>query len=306
MILSLLVGSLLVGRQIVDRAKIQRIIFEFDYYEKAFHQFYDTYRVVPGNLDYKTCIKHAEFQGEVCNPTKSVCSGLEKGNDTFTNQQFCAAFVPRLGISSKKILSTNGRSMWSGMFMLKKAGLISQEAYPFFSHSIIGDAARKLMFDILYNPSNMSYLPVGHNAISTSSKNVIINFIGVMNTYQLQYEKDRYYFNAVNGHNALAYQNAGITNSDASGTLRRDYIDHHFGAFTAKMASELDAKIDDGRPGSGRLLARKSTFENIATPQQISNICYEGNVDNLSSSIYQSSTDFRYGCNLLYIMEDVK
>ena len=62
LILSLLVGSLLVGRQIVDRAKIQRIIFEFDYYEKAFHQFYDTYRVVPGNLDYKTCIKHAEFQ----------------------------------------------------------------------------------------------------------------------------------------------------------------------------------------------------------------------------------------------------
>ena len=25
----------LIGRQIVDRAKIQRIIFEFDYYEKA-------------------------------------------------------------------------------------------------------------------------------------------------------------------------------------------------------------------------------------------------------------------------------
>ena len=76
LILSLLVGSLLVGRQIVDRAKIQRIIFEFDYYEKAFHQFYDTYRVVPGNLDYKTCIKHAEFQGEVCDPNKTemICA----------------------------------------------------------------------------------------------------------------------------------------------------------------------------------------------------------------------------------------
>ena len=52
----------MVGRQIVDRAKIQRIIFEFDYYEKAFHQFYDHYRFVPGNLSEKNCRKYPEFQ----------------------------------------------------------------------------------------------------------------------------------------------------------------------------------------------------------------------------------------------------
>ena len=94
LILSLLVGSLLVGRQIVDRAKIQRIIFEFDYYEKAFHQFYDTYRIIPGHMTQKVCKRYAVFSQNTV--------------DDGTPKNMCAKIIDR-NIGSKKFCKVIGR-----------------------------------------------------------------------------------------------------------------------------------------------------------------------------------------------------
>ena len=125
-----MVGSLLVGRQIVDRAKIQRIIFEFDYYEKAFHQFYDTYRYVPGALPYKECIKHAEFSGCACR-VNTTCKSKEGGCDVQQNvSTWCSGHTNAQTISAK-VLNNRRRSRFYNMVQLKKAGLVSNEAYPF-------------------------------------------------------------------------------------------------------------------------------------------------------------------------------
>ena len=61
LVLSVLTGTLLVGRKIVDRANIQRVIFEIDKYKTEFYQFQDTYGVLPGNVDEETCMKNTEF-----------------------------------------------------------------------------------------------------------------------------------------------------------------------------------------------------------------------------------------------------
>ncbi|MBR1428860.1 MAG: hypothetical protein IJ590_01250 [Rickettsiales bacterium] len=100
-ILSLLVGSLLVGRQIVDRAKIQRIIFEFDYYEKAFHQFYDTYRVVPGNIDLKTCQKYADMRNNI------NCSNHVLTKNTSEEQHIAVCYDKRTDEVDKSIYHSN-------------------------------------------------------------------------------------------------------------------------------------------------------------------------------------------------------
>ena len=88
LILSLLVGSLLVGRQIVDRAKIQRIIFEFDYYEKAFHQFYDTYRVVHENIGQAEAKKYAEFHKQIEHTCTNATSFFTKVNHIITENLY--------------------------------------------------------------------------------------------------------------------------------------------------------------------------------------------------------------------------
>ena len=125
LILSLLVGSLLVGRQIVDRAKIQRIIFEFDYYEKAFHQFYDTYREVPGSFTYKNCIKYSEFEGYICSNTK--CQGNSNDEKTWADHNtWCNGFGIKQSVPSK-LISNYGFADDQPFAVLQAAKLIESQ-----------------------------------------------------------------------------------------------------------------------------------------------------------------------------------
>ena len=71
-ILAILVGSLLVGRQIINRTKVQRIMAEIEAYENHFQIFHATYHVVPGNItdeiknifkDFQTYPVINEFNG---------------------------------------------------------------------------------------------------------------------------------------------------------------------------------------------------------------------------------------------------
>ena len=61
LVLALLVSTLLVGRQIIDRAKVQQIVSELDYYTKNFQMFRDQYDFLPGALDEANCRKYPEF-----------------------------------------------------------------------------------------------------------------------------------------------------------------------------------------------------------------------------------------------------
>jgi hypothetical protein len=67
---------------------------------------------------------------------------------------------------------------------------------------------------------------------------------------------------------------------------------------SSKLTSELDAKIDDGRPGSGRFLAFKTVNEE--------KYCYDKIAAEAHRAIYNSTSDSKYGCDILYVMEDVK
>ena len=64
----LLVLSLLVGRQIVDRAKVQRVMSEIDHYNKNFTLFRDTYGTIPGTIDPENCASYDVFSSSgACN-----------------------------------------------------------------------------------------------------------------------------------------------------------------------------------------------------------------------------------------------
>ena len=99
LVLSILVGVLLTGRKIVDRANLQRVIFEIDYYKKALTMYRDTYDIYPGNMDEETCMKYAEFSqlnaddnnievGDYCSASRS--NGKGKVNDGYASSSLMA------------------------------------------------------------------------------------------------------------------------------------------------------------------------------------------------------------------------
>ena len=81
-----------------------------------------------------------------------------------------------------------------------------------------------------------------------------------------------------------------------------------YGALSAKMASELDSKIDDGRPGTGKVLAMKSGDAHRVETSEAQHIagCYDKTADKVDKAIYHTTTNLKYGCNIIKVMEDVK
>ena len=69
-------------------------------------------------------------------------------------------------------------------------------------------------------------------------------------------------------------------------------------ALNSKLASELDAKIDDGRPGTGKFLASKGNLNE--------KYCYDKTYSDVDKAIYNKDDRLDFGCNILYVMEDVK
>ena len=304
LILSLLVGSLLVGRQIVDRAKIQRIIFEFDYYEKAFHQFYDTYRYVPGALPYKECIKHAEFSGCACT-NKTNCHVTQGACDLQEDvATWCLHHVNSRTISAK-IVNNTQRSKHNSMIQAKKAGLISQEAYPFNGGNWLGDGQQKASLMTTVSSTD------GHAAVSSWNPTGRLNFRGWLPREDVEVPYQFYKDKLVNHNYLITY----VTAKNSSDRVARQ--DKRASFVSAKMASELDAKIDDGRPGTGRVLGIKAGLSvppmadkpHQGTTDEQKQVCFDQldtSVEDINKAIYHSSTDLKYGCNIIKVMEDVK
>ena len=320
LILSLLVGSLLVGRQIVDRAKIQRIIFEFDYYEKAFHQFYDTYRAVPGELRYKECKKYSIFNNE---------SGV-------SDPCFYGGLNPALPGNPKLVYTWVGQTNYLILYHLFKSGLIddgskrtnsyfSSSVKPNYGSSLAGGNYKVLRGHITNNDGctfHSSFNHSGRIQIAGYNYKLATDHLGETTYMNFLYARSNKYFNKslphemdnmqyrnrLDGHNALTLyfwtekysidMNAGNSKTEKN----------EMTILSSKLASEIDAKIDDGRPGTGRLLALKGgiAHQSNTTNEQHLKSCYDKMANEVSSAIYHSDTNLQYGCNITYIMEDVK
>ena len=115
------------------------------------------------------------------------------------------------------------------------------------------------------------------------------------------------YKNALDGHNTVSL----FGNDSACGCRSQSTVcvcDKSTGALSSKMTSILDAKIDDGRPGTGKMVAFKGNASRRpgATTDEILQTCYDKPVNQVSSAIYHSDTNLKYGCNVIKVMEDVK
>ena len=301
LILSLLVGSLLVGRQIVDRAKIQRIIFEFDYYEKAFHQFYDTYRVVPGNLDEKTCNKWKSIftkgcDGKQCEYTTAsqtssiVLSGTFGGKLNYSYQSKRAMSATMLHMLYARLIDftpfETGSTYGTLFGKCKTDGVDSGGS----SHALIG---KFLPYTTTLFPQTSfdhnTYVKIyGMNFKKAPNLHILVNSIPDEFTTK---QKE-----AIDMKNTIIFFIPFQSVSSAATAVGKDPNVKN-APINAKLMSELDAKIDDGRPWTGRLVGIKTIYGYLNTDQEV---CYDNN------GLYLNKTASKNGCNLIYAMEDVK
>ena len=122
------------------------------------------------------------------------------------------------------------------------------------------------------------------------------------------------YYQAINNHSALIFFDipVDIRYIDGQGFSHSRSINGNSekanGAISSRQMSELDAKIDDGRPGSGKLLALKTgrARRSGATESDIKQTCYDKTFEEIDKAIYNSDTNLKYGCNIIKVMEDVK
>ena len=341
LILSLLVGSLLVGRQIVDRAKIQRIIFEFDYYEKVFHQFYDTYRSLPGHLSKKQCEKLSEFTSPYTCPPRDVsnmgreCRFKPEGYITPANA-YCEGIS--LSIGAKKVLATDYEGVMPSIGdQLKLSGLIKSKPGELTACSACaGETANGTRFyNARYTSGARSRLQACNWLISwyfelakaNSITKSTIKFYGWNFErqaemcgsgkwqYNLFYTSNKYYnsslpheFDDELYRKNIQHKNTIVLQHAAEDNRYTDNVWKKNGALSAKISSDLDAKIDDGRPATGKFVALKSGYAHERnTSQETHNaVCYDKPADNVSRAIYVTSNDLKYGCNIIKVMEDVK
>jgi len=270
---------------------------------------------MPGNMGYQQCQKFAEFAQKIEKHT----------NTTVCPQHFCGKN------STEKVLSGDMRrcSVGTAMGHLYYAGLSENYAYPPYSNDndapayswgkryetlfVAGSTEGGFGSKIGYFPrssydSNTYIQPMGWHTERWAEHGGYKNFSGYIfcgsNTYKnstLPHEfQNANYLSYLNHHTTLTLLRQPIINIDP--------IMPNQSALSAKMSSELDAKLDDGRPGTGRILAMKggrAHAQNASESQHLAN-CYDKMADQVDKAIYHSSTNLEDGCNITYIMSDVK
>ena len=113
----------------------------------------------------------------------------------------------------------------------------------------------------------------------------------------------------IDHHNVIFYfYHREASNIDTNKGSRANEMNTWNGVLSPKLASQLDSKLDDGRPGTGSILAMKSGFghRSGANADEHIAVCYDKRADEVDKAIYQSDSNMKYGCNIMKIMSDVK
>ena len=314
LILSMLLGTLLVGRKIVDRAKMQRIIFEIDYYKKSLSLFRDTFDVLPGNMDKETCMKYSEFSsinvtdgedvGAFCDTDRATSGGKSRMTDGYVNSSVIGTsdkwsiFLETMRqMKTSKIINEVGSSVEDAETVATVAattlnsGPNKIDCKECISYENVKRTQGLTSFD------SSGAVSIAGVRVDSSTYARRLNFIRGSNNYDGKSGEldDANYARTMNGNNVIFfYRNTPADADELYGNGSRAT-----GIVSADILNKIDIKIDDGRPGSGNVLALKNGYvksEGLSTDDQ-KRICYNDMQNNVSNAYYTSETEDEYGCN---------
>ncbi|MBQ7537033.1 MAG: hypothetical protein IJT14_02830 [Rickettsiales bacterium] len=275
-------------------------------------------------MNKKDCVKYSEFANA---HSYTILGGTVKGINFNSPYVLCntAANQSVFPPSRKLLAPTFVQSRYMSTCWLSLAGLIEEKMYcrnwngigghNWYSEGQVYSKGAKTDFRYYPQATFNSEMVVGYHGFddykidATTTYDYKYNFLTYNFNKDSTYEVvDPNFKSAVHKHNTIF-----IVNSNLGCTCTSPYVNcackNSRGALSAKMTSELDAKIDDGRPGTGRLLGYKNDYvhQNTApSDDEINKVCYDKPINEVSSALYEKSSDLRFGCNIIKVMEDVK
>lgn len=322
LVLSILFGILLTGRKIVVRANVQRAISEIDYYTKALVMFTDAYNVLPGNMDEEICMKYSEFS-----QVGTENNGIEVGDHCRSDRATFQNGKTNDGFASSTLMATSERwtSYLNAMRFMQTSGVINEVnttiaddelASGQYSDSDKGPLDKDCMDCISYENVKRTQAVTSFDGkgavtlagivIDTENTNSLnLNFIRGSNNVNGDAEGHEFYNpeiqKIVNSQNVLImYRNtpASADSEYGAGALST-------GILSADIANQLDVKLDDGKPGSGKLIGLKNGYvkKSGIKEDDIKRICYNTLQKDVSSAYYVSNTETKNGCNILYVIK---
>ena len=266
-----------------------------NFYDNILHQFYDTYREVPGSMSYKNCMKYSEFQGTVCNG--SLCTGSTSDNTrVIGHQEWCANFAINTNTNAKIIESFDKTD--EQVFAVLQASKLMEWQYAPTAQKTLDNISRQY-FPLVWT-STMSTIA----AYANYNPKVRIWMYGYQPRFLANYLSGDKNIDKAKLYPKILNHNVMILRDDRTSTTRRV---KYGSALSSALMSQLDAKIDDGRPFTGRLLGLRndSTFD-VTDATKLSLHCYDKTGADVEKAIYNESKNDEYGCNIAYIMEDVR
>ena len=334
LVLSLLVGSIMVGRKIVDRAKSQQLISEIEYYEKALHEFHDIYKGVPSSVSKKMCQRYAIFH----KPITLMNIETENGENIVTNIRFhggisnCIVFFNRESRGNRVVLSADDNSLRCTPSKLVMAGIVKEDKLDYMAAKYDANecshenytlnmpedmvSSRESGFKSTYGTNNRISLIGFYNENMIDNDNNLHSIdlkqrfaftygINAYKTSEHEFQNDNIKKNVLE-HNAVVLWNETPEYSiNFRGTRNGGNHKGTSGAISATVASSFDAKFDDGRPGTGKILALKSGH---ARSGEVSNVeitksCYNKTFNKVDEAFYVDNEDLKYGCNIVKLMD---
>lgn len=217
-ILGLLTGGILSGQSLIRAAELRTVSTDFNKYLTAAHTFRDKYRALPGDMPNAVKFWGAQA-GDTTDGTDATCAGL-----TFANPATGTATCNGNGngqISNNTMHSSTNpgwSEVWRAWQHLANAGLVegSYTGVPATSNFVDGQAGLNMPVSRVDRSGGYAFLWIG-----------VPSSTGVS-----------YYFPGSYG-NTLAY--GGGDRVDQAGLL------------WAEEAWNIDTKIDDGKPGQGKM-----------------------------------------------------
>ena len=329
LILSLLVGSLLTGRQLVERAELQRIISDIDYYQKNVVQFQDTFGFLPGNMDVAGCSKNTILYKTFYETAKQSRDSTKRAlATTYGNvDTYCASKSHTVeGYTGANYFAStySYTSIYQAAAQLAQSGLITSDTIvqsdiptslqgkgpmtlsPTHSADIDATYLQPLAFnedglvmfasvDVKAGEGSGCTIKDGV-AQAGCGKSRNLEFVRGSAAYGQQTELHNITFaDTIDKKRSLIlfYNDTSTTYSAVSANSS--------GLLSPSQTNKLDQKMDDGHPGTGKVLALKSGLGRTSDATVSKSVCYDQLAKDVSKAYYLSSDDAIYGCNIITV-----
>ena len=265
-IVGLLIGGIVVGRELIRQGELRQVLSDMTRYSTAVNTFREKYKYLPGDIPNAT-----DFWGPIGGSPPYTSIGTT-----------CLSTVNSQPVGDKKTCNGNGNGMISGGGTVNNDGIHPCDGSPYWM-ALVCDYEQYAVWQHLANAGldNGVYVPTFFNPVWKRGigGNMPSSKFNPNEGFMLSYvcgDIGKIVWETACGH----YFYYGSQNPVPANGAQDIPL---WPAFTIVEALGIDTKIDDGKPGTGKVLSTRNTGHqslpspNCATQTTSSNSVYDTN-----------------------------